>query len=136
MRNIPKWSLLFGAAIIVISVTVIIDQAEGGRSATYKNPIEPKMTPQLNLGKMNYDIFCSACHGKTAGGTNKGPTFISRIYHPGHHGDGAFYMAPKRGVRAHHWQFGDMKAVPGVNDEQLSTIVRYIRAVQKINGIF
>ena len=28
-------------------------------------------------------------HGR---GTDKGPTFISRIYHPGHHGDGAFYM--------------------------------------------
>ena len=91
MSNKPKWFLLFGAAIIVISVTVIMDQAEGGRKATYKNPIEPKMTPQLNLGKMNYDTFCSACHGKTAGGTNKGPTFINRIYHPGHHGDGAFF---------------------------------------------
>ena len=136
MSNRPRLSLLLGAAIISTNVSIIAFQAKGGPKATYENPIEPTMTPQLSLGKINYDTFCSACHGKTASGSSKGPTFINRIYHPGHHGDGAFYVAPKKGVRAHHWQFGDMKPVTGVKDDQLSTIIGYIRAVQKVNGIF
>jgi len=102
----------------------------------FDNPREPEMTPALNLGKMNYDTYCASCHGKTARGTDKGPTFISKIYHPGHHGDGAFFLAPRNGVRAHHWPFGNMPPVEGVNDAQLQSILQYVRAVQQSNGLF
>lgn len=102
----------------------------------YAEPVEPELSPALNLGKMNYDAYCASCHGKTAGGTDAGPTFISRIYHPGHHGDRAFMVAPRQGVRAHHWPFGDMKPVPGMTDRQILSILGYIRAVQKANDVF
>ena len=101
-----------------------------------ENPREPVMAPGLNLGKMNYETFCASCHGKTARGTDKGPSFISKIYHPGHHGDGAFYLASKRGVRAHHWPFGNMPPIEGVNDAQIQSIIEYVRAIQKTNGVF
>lgn len=71
----------------------------------------PQMTPTLSLGKRNYDTLCAKCHGKNAAGTDKGPTFLHRVYHPGHHGDGAFFIAAKRGARAHHWPFGYMPVV-------------------------
>ncbi len=96
----------------------------------------PTMTPELNLGKLNYEAYCAECHGVNTAGTDKGPPFLSRVYHPGHHGDQAFMIAPKQGTRAHHWQFGDMKPVEGVTDAQLRTIVKYVRAVQKANGLF
>ncbi len=107
-----------------------------GSDAIYDNPTEPQNTPEINLGRMNYDAFCASCHGETARGTDKGPTFISRIYHPGHHGDQAFILASKNGAKAHHWPFGDMKPVEGVNDSQLKLILDYIRAVQRVNGVF
>jgi len=96
----------------------------------------PAMTPALNLGKLNYDVKCASCHGLNAAGTDKGPTFLHRVYHPGHHDDGAFYLAPKRGVRAHHWPYGDMPPVPGVTDAQIEKIVLYVRALQRENGIY
>jgi mono/diheme cytochrome c family protein len=104
--------------------------------AIYPDPKEPEMTPRLQLGLMNYAAYCASCHGKTAGGSDVGPTFIHRVYHPGHHGDGAFFAAPKRGTRAHHWKFGDMKPVAGVTDAQLELIVECVRAVQRANGLF
>jgi len=130
--------MTFQGAICVLIVTALLNLATGLRAQDAKSnsPREPEMTPALNLGKMNYEAYCASCHGKTTGGTDKGPTFISRIYHPGHHGDGAFFLAPKNGVRAHHWTFGDMKPVPEVNDLQLEYIVKYVRAVQKENGLF
>lgn len=94
------------------------------------------MTPTLSIGKMNYEAYCASCHGKTARGTDKGPTFISKIYHPGHHGDGAFLVATKQGARAHHWKFGNMPPVKDVNATQLQAIVEYVRAVQQANGLF
>ncbi len=104
--------------------------------AIYPDPKEPEMTSRLQLGAMNYGVYCASCHGKTGGGSNKGPTFIHKVYHPGHHGDGAFFVASKRGARAHHWKFGDMKPVAGVTDAQIELIVEYIRAVQRANGLF
>jgi len=110
--------------------------AWAGQKGIFDNPKEPKMTAALNVGKLNYQAFCASCHGKTGGGTDKGPTFIHRVYHPGHHADGSFFIAAKKGTRAHHWKFGDMKPVKGVTDAQVSAIVEYVRAVQQANGLF
>lgn len=124
------------ALIVGLSIFVPALGASAAQKAIFENPKQPKMTPELNVGKMNYDAYCASCHGKTAGGSEKGPTFISRIYHPGHHSDAAFLIAPKQGARAHHWMFGDMPPVDGINETQLRTIIEYVRAVQKANGIF
>jgi hypothetical protein len=48
----------------------------------------------------------------------------------------AFVLAAKNGVRAHHWNFGNMPAVEGVTDGDVKMITRYIRELQKENGIF
>lgn len=96
----------------------------------------PKPSPAINLGKMVYEANCASCHGVNAAGTDKGPTFLHRVYHPGHHADPAFYVAPKRGVRAHHWSFGDMPPVEGITESQIEKIIIYIRALQKENGVF
>ncbi len=119
-------------ALLIIGLTTTLL----AQQAVFDDPVEPAMSAKLNLGKMNYEVYCSSCHGKTARGTDKGPTFISKIYHPGHHGDGAFYIAPKKGARAHHWKFGDMPPVEGINDTKLQTIIEYVRAVQQANGVF
>ncbi len=125
-----------GPAIAVAGLVVIHGSGLAQSSAIYPDPKEPEMTPRLQLGKMNYGTYCASCHGKTGGGSDKGPTFIHRVYHPGHHGDASFFIASKRGARAHHWKFGNMKPVEGVTDAQLESIVEYVRAVQNANGLF
>ena len=136
MKSKPVYAYPFlGIAAAIVSAFIAVP-AQSGQNANYANPVEPKTTPQLNLGKLNFDAYCASCHGKTAAGSGKGPTFISRIYHPGHHGDQAFYIAAKRGARAHHWKFGDMKPVDGITDDQITAIINYVRAVQKANGLF
>ncbi len=98
--------------------------------------VEPKMTPELNEGKAAYNTHCAECHGQLGSGTEKGPTFLHRVYHPGHHGDTAFYRSVRQGSRAHHWKFGDMKPLPDVIDEEITAIIEYVRAVQQANGVF
>lgn len=130
--------MIFQGVICVLIALALLNLATGLRAqnAVSNEPREPEMTPSLNLGKMNYEAYCASCHGKTAAGTDRGPTFISKIYHPGHHGDGAFFIAAKRGVRAHHWRFGNMPPVKGVSDTQIQSILLYVRAVQQANGLF
>ena len=87
-------------------------------------------------GESVFNTHCAQCHGPAAAGTNLGPTFIDRVYHPGHHGDAAFHLAVVRGVRQHHWTFGNMLPVPGVTETEVSQIVCYVRHLQLAAGIF
>jgi hypothetical protein len=51
------------------------------------------------------------------------------------HADIAFELAVRRGVRAHHWRFGDMPAAPSVLPSEVPPIVQYVRELQRANGI-
>lgn len=99
----------------------------------------PKPSPGLMLnpsvGKTLYEKNCASCHGITLNGSDKGPPLLHRIYEPSHHADIAFQLAVKNGVRAHHWQFGDMTPVPQVTPDDVAHITAYVRAAQKKIGI-
>lgn len=96
--------------------------------------VEPELSGKATFGKLAYDRFCSSCHGTNGAGTNQGPPFLHRYYLPGHHGDRAFQSAVTNGVRAHHWNFGDMPPIDGVSDQYVQMIVEYVRALQRANG--
>ncbi len=95
------------------------------------------LSDQAQIGKRAFDAKCAACHGTNAAGQNDvAPPLVHKIYEPSHHSDMAFILAAKNGVRAHHWNFGNMPAVKGLTDGDVKMIARYIRELQKENGIF
>jgi len=96
----------------------------------------PTLSAKARLGAETFAANCIQCHGKNAGGSDQGPPLVHEYYEPNHHADGAFYLAGQRGVRAHHWPFGDMPPQPQVSQVKMSAIVQYVREIQKHNGIF
>ena len=96
----------------------------------------PNLSPVAEAGQMAFSTNCAACHGTNGVGTDKGPPLIHRIYRPGHHADFAFEQAVRLGVRAHHWRFGNMPPQPQLTREETASIIRFIREVQKVNGIY
>jgi mono/diheme cytochrome c family protein len=96
----------------------------------------PELSAAGRAGKELFDRSCAQCHGGNARGSEKGPPLVHRTYRPGHHADVAFELAVRRGVRAHHWRFGDMPAQPAVTSAEVGQITRYIRELQQANGIF
>ena len=94
----------------------------------------PEFSQIAQSGQIAYEENCAACHGINAAGTENGPTFLHAFYKAGHHGDGAFENAAKRGVRAHHWRFGDMPPVEDITDAEIRWIVKYVRELQAANG--
>lgn len=88
------------------------------------------------MGERAFAALCAVCHGTNAAGRDGiAPPLVHRIYHPGHHSDAAFHIAVQNGVRAHHWSFGNMPPIEGVTRAEVETIIAYVRALQRENGI-
>ena len=109
--------------------------AQGSAIVSVALPSELSATAEL--GKKAYDAKCAKCHGGNAAGQNGvAPPLVHKIYEPNHHSDMAFVLAAKNGVRSHHWKFGNMPPVEGLTDGDVKSIAKYIRELQKENGIF
>jgi mono/diheme cytochrome c family protein len=85
-------------------------------------------------GAALYQSNCSACHGVDLRGTGRGPSLLSVVYEPGHHPDAAFRAAIARGVTPHHWQFGPMPTITGLDDDAVDAIIAHVRQVQAGEG--
>ncbi|MBI5886738.1 MAG: cytochrome c [Deltaproteobacteria bacterium] len=90
----------------------------------------------LKNGEAVFNVNCAKCHGLKGSGTDKGPPLVRKIYEPNHHSDLSFYWAVERGVRSHHWSYGDMPRIEGVSKADTGDIIAYIRALQKEAGIY
>jgi mono/diheme cytochrome c family protein len=91
----------------------------------------PPPTPaQLQSGEAHFVERCARCHGVNAVGTDSGPPLVHDVYRASHHGDGAFELAVRNGVRAHHWRFGDMPPQPSVTPDDVRLITAYVRWLQ------
>lgn len=90
----------------------------------------------LAKGEALFNKNCKACHGIKGSGTDKGPPLVHKIYHPNHHGDVSFHWAVEKGVKAHHWDFGNMPRIEGVKPEEVDLIIEYVRNLQREAGIY
>jgi mono/diheme cytochrome c family protein len=135
MRRIYLASAGLGMAAAVGAVTLFItpDVANG---ANGQEVFIPALSDAGARGQVAYGRVCASCHGEKIDGTDKGPPLMHPVYNPGHHGDASFIAAARRGAKQHHWPFGDMKPVEGVSDTELAEIIRFVREVQKANGLF
>ncbi len=94
------------------------------------------LSSEAQLGKRAFDAVCADCHGANgAGFDGAGPPLVHEIYEPSHHADMAFFVAVERGVRAHHWSFGNMPPQQGLTRADVAGIVTYVRELQRANGI-
>ena len=99
----------------------------------------PGLMPNAAQGKALFARNCASCHGADLQGVDqgekKGPPLLHKIYEPAHHGDVAFQLAVRHGVRAHHWPYGNMAPVPGLSPDEVAHITAYVRAEQRKVGI-
>lgn len=85
-------------------------------------------------GAALYAESCASCHGSDLRGTDQGPSHLSQVYEPGHHPDASFRAAITQGAVAHHWSFGDMEPVPGLDDSEIDAVIAFVREQQALHG--
>ncbi len=96
----------------------------------------PELTGAAKVGEQIFNAKCAACHGNNAAGREgSGPPLVHKIYEPSHHGDMAFMLAARQGVRGHHWPFGNMPPVDRLTDGDVKQVITYVRTLQRANGI-
>ena len=106
-----------------------------GRPAV-RTDFDPGPVPaDLAEGERLFNDNCSRCHGVLAAGTDAGPPLVHIVYEPNHHADAAFQRAVALGVASHHWRFGNMPPVPGVDQAAVGRITAYVRWLQRAAGI-
>ena len=88
----------------------------------------------VGQGESLYLANCAECHGDDLRGTDKGPSHLSIVYEPNHHGDFAFEQAVAFGSPQHHWRFGPMDPVPGLTESQVTAIIAFVREAQRNEG--
>ena len=126
---------------VVLGAAGYLYFGDGGDTASAGLPIvsvtvPATLTARAQLGRKTYDANCAVCHGRNAAGQDGvAPPLVHIIYEPRHHGDESFQQAVARGVRAHHWRFGDMPPVEGLSRRDVAAVVGYIRELQRANGI-
>ena len=133
MSNLPKYAVI---AVLVLGGAMAISKFFGrGDNPAFVNLTVPPLTQSAAAGKTLFDDNCASCHGTNAAGSENGPPLIHVIYEPGHHSDGSFFLAVSRGVRQHHWNFGNMPEQPNVSEQDTALIIEYVRALQVANEI-
>jgi mono/diheme cytochrome c family protein len=133
-----KWLLSIGGIAILGAIGLL--WLTGTLTSQRQTPsVQPSTSqpvpPQFATGEALFNTHCAACHGPSAVGTNQGPSLLARVYVPSHHSDASFYLAVKQGVRAHHWLYGDMPALPHVTQDEVTKIISYVRWLQQQAGI-
>ena len=136
----PKatWILSFvGAAILLlIGVLWLSGALRSKGEVPQQRSVRAIAVPSaFKVGETSFVAYCARCHGPSADGTEQGPSLLWRIYTPNHHSDASFSQAVNQGVRAHHWRFGDMPAIPDVTPDDVAQIIAYVRWLQQQAGV-
>ncbi len=127
--------VVLGGAILGLGVFAFWRNAAQHPRTALEEIVVPQLSAEAKAGKIACNENCAACHGQNGAGTDQGPPLVHNIYNPGHHADMSFRLAVQRGVRQHHWPFGDMPAQPQVSDGEVGKIITYVRELQAANGI-
>ncbi len=122
--------MTYGRLMIVSALTGLLAACTSAGEAE----IAPPEPDRVAIGADLYAANCAQCHGADLRGTDQGPSLLSQVYEPGHHGDGAFLVAVAAGVRPHHWDFGPMPPIPGLTAQDVEAIVAFVRETQRREG--
>ena len=131
--RMKAWRRGAGLALLVAALAACESKAtnpDGAKPTGIATPVD------VQAGEAKFSATCAACHGVRGVGTKQGPPLVDKIYEPNHHADVAFQRAVEIGVRAHHWEFGNMPKIEGLKAGDVDHIIRYVRWLQRESRIY
>jgi len=130
----PSSKLIVTGLVVALAVTLYLVLREPSGPEKIDVAL-PEFSAKAAAGQKIFNRICALCHGENASGGPGGPSLIRPTYKPRRHADQAIYLAIKKGVRQHHWNFGNMPPRPEITIQQIPAIIAFIRETQRANGI-
>lgn len=131
-RAVTRWPWILGSVVVgagIIAIALSSSPPGDDAAAVAGDPVAVAQGAEL------YAASCAVCHGADLTGTATGPPFLDVTYAPNHHADEAFQRAVVGGVVAHHWNFGPMAPIAGLDRSEVALIVGFVRSEQEAAGI-
>ena len=123
-RRSTRLIAIAGTVLTVALALIATSCGSGGTASPEASPASGEL----------YAKNCSSCHGGDLRGTTDGPALLSIVYEPSHHSDDSFRSAIANGTTQHHWAFGDMPGVEGLEAGEADAIIAYVRSEQDRQG--
>lgn len=92
-------------------------------------------TMQMERGRLAFERECASCHGSTGGGTENGPNLIAARYGPSEMADALIRGAVLNGVPQRSAAHPGMPALPQLRPQELDSVLRFLREIQRANDI-
>ena len=121
----PMTGARLGRGVVIAALSGALISSAAAQGWKIPQPSAGLM-PDPAQGKGLYAQHGAACHGTDLKGSGKGLPLLHKVYEPSYHADIAFQLAVASGVRAHHWQFGDMVPVPGLTPDDVAHITAFV----------
>lgn len=136
MKKLMMPMIIAGVVFAVVALVAFGGNSSPRDPMTGQSEFDiPVQNPALVAeGEALYRTSCAACHGSDLRGTEFGPSQLSVVYQPGHHPDESYMRAVVNGVRAHHWNFGDMAPIPSLTQADMDRIIAFVRENQRTEG--
>jgi mono/diheme cytochrome c family protein len=139
MPQLSRNTIILIGAIAIAGVAGIMTWDQSAKVGSGPAMVEvqvPKLSQTAQAGEELFNTYCASCHGRNAAGQDGvAPPLVHKIYEPNHHADRSFRRAARIGVHAHHWPFGNMPPVTGIEANEVDEVVAYVRELQRANGI-
>ena len=132
---IRTMSLVLAGIAAPAGVYIALDGGADAPMSSSAHMVIPNLSSQAFSGREHFAANCGSCHGAYGEGSDNGPVLIHMIYGETLFRDEEIVASVREGAPARNWPFGDMPAVPGVTDEQLTLMIGFLREVQAANGI-
>ena len=121
--------------LLFVVIAAALAGMTGCGDGTSDDASQPSSNGDLvGVGESLYLSTCASCHGTDLRGTELGPSHLSVVYEPSHHGDDAFRSAVANGSPQHHWGFGDMAPLEGLSASDVDAIIAFVRDTQAREG--
>jgi mono/diheme cytochrome c family protein len=134
MWGITMKDLLIALGLLSCPAAVFVVFGNSGPNSFARGTDAPSYSLAAGPGQIYLAQECAGCHGRLAGGTDRGPNLIQPDYGPERHSDAQFRRAVRHGMPAGRGYNG-MPATPGVSEADLNRMIVLVRELQRVNGI-
>ena len=112
-------------AVIAVAVVIAACGADSG----------PLGVGDPERGEQVFTTNCVACHGTGAMGTANGPPLVHERYREEVFPDERIADAVRNGAPQRNWNFGRMPGIGGLDADDVSDLIAYLRQLQDDAGL-